>query len=191
MDQDIADQGRQQAKLSRAASQRVDAHWHGRAGQAPRGALLAAPFALAAAALARPRRCARCSARAGSDGMAAFFLAPNMVIFGVFVLFPLVINFAYSMTGGTALFLRRPHLRRRRALRAPARLRRTTSTPRPARGQFWTAVRNTAGLRRPPGGADDVAAMVTALILNREIRGRGFWRACSSSRCCCRRSSSA
>ena len=38
-------------------------------------------------------------------GMAAFFLAPNMLIFGVFVLLPLFINFAYSMTGGSALFL--------------------------------------------------------------------------------------
>ncbi len=37
--------------------------------------------------------------------MAAVFLAPNMLIFGVFVLFPLVVNIAYSMTGGAALFL--------------------------------------------------------------------------------------
>src|SRR5690606_23555923 len=38
----------------------------------------------------------------GIGGMAAFFLAPNMLIFGIFVLLPLVINFVYSMTGGTA-----------------------------------------------------------------------------------------
>src|SRR6218665_1552546 len=41
----------------------------------------------------------------GIGGMAAFFLAPNMLIFGIFVLLPLVINFVYSMTGGTAFFL--------------------------------------------------------------------------------------
>ncbi|MGO4839295.1 sugar ABC transporter permease, partial [Rhizobiaceae sp. 2RAB30] len=41
----------------------------------------------------------------GIGGMAAFFLLPNMAIFGIFVLLPFFINFAYSMTGGTALFL--------------------------------------------------------------------------------------
>ena len=41
----------------------------------------------------------------GLGGMAAFFLLPNMLIFGIFVLLPFFINFAYSMTGGTALFL--------------------------------------------------------------------------------------
>ena len=37
--------------------------------------------------------------------MIAFFLLPNMAIFGIFVLFPMVTNFVYSMTGGNALFL--------------------------------------------------------------------------------------
>ena len=37
----------------------------------------------------------------GLSGMALFFLAPNMLIFGIFVLLPL----GYSMTGGSALFL--------------------------------------------------------------------------------------
>ena len=41
----------------------------------------------------------------GQGGMIAFFLAPNMAIFGIFVLVPLFVNFAYSATGGTALFL--------------------------------------------------------------------------------------
>jgi alpha-1,4-digalacturonate transport system permease protein len=43
--------------------------------------------------------------RAGLTGMAAFFLFPNMAIFTIFVLLPLVINFVYSMTGGNAIFL--------------------------------------------------------------------------------------
>ncbi len=42
---------------------------------------------------------------AGLGGMATFFLLPNMLIFGIFVLLPFFINFAYSMTGGAALFL--------------------------------------------------------------------------------------
>ena len=46
-----------------------------------------------------------CRGRPGIGGMAAFFLLPNMLIFGIFVLLPFFINFVYSMTGGTALFL--------------------------------------------------------------------------------------
>src|ERR1700754_1529059 len=43
--------------------------------------------------------------RPGLNGMAAFFLAPNMLIFGIFVLLPIGINVAYSLTGGSAFFL--------------------------------------------------------------------------------------
>ncbi|MGO7205061.1 sugar ABC transporter permease, partial [Rhizobium ruizarguesonis] len=41
----------------------------------------------------------------GLNGMAGVFLAPNMLIFTVFVLLPLVINFIYSTTSGSAIFL--------------------------------------------------------------------------------------
>ena len=42
--------------------------------------------------------------RFGIGGMGAVFLAPNMLIFSVFVLIPVAINIAYSLTGGTAIF---------------------------------------------------------------------------------------
>ena len=114
---------------------------------------------------------------AGLNGMAAFFLLPNMLIFSVFVLLPLVINFAYSMTGGTAIFL---SSRNFVGGDQYARLFdcRTSSTPTPAprtpSGPRWAT----------PAGSWSLqvalmigAALVTALILNREIRARGFWRA--------------
>ena len=41
----------------------------------------------------------------GLTGMASFFLLPNMAIFTIFVLLPLIMNVIYSMTGGTAIFL--------------------------------------------------------------------------------------
>ena len=43
--------------------------------------------------------------RAGLIGVAAVLLAPNMLIFGVFVLVPLALNVLYSFTGGPAIFL--------------------------------------------------------------------------------------
>ena len=42
---------------------------------------------------------------AGRGGMIAFFLLPNMAVFALFVIVPLGINVAYSLSGGTQLFL--------------------------------------------------------------------------------------
>src|SRR5262245_20640130 len=40
----------------------------------------------------------------GVKRMGYFFVLPNMVIFGIFVLFPMALNFYYSGTGGTELY---------------------------------------------------------------------------------------
>ena len=42
----------------------------------------------------------------GIKRMPWFFLLPNLAFFGMFVILPLLMNFAYSITGGTELFLR-------------------------------------------------------------------------------------
>ena len=42
--------------------------------------------------------------RIGIKNMAYLFLLPNMLIFGIFVLFPMLLNIYYSFTGGTNLF---------------------------------------------------------------------------------------
>ena len=107
-----------------------------------------------------------------SGGMVAFFLRRTCRSSASSCCSRCVINFVYSVTGGTALFLARPHLRRRRALRAPARLRATTSTRCTCReDQFWTAVRNTARFVVLQVALMIAVALVTALILNRDIRG--------------------
>lgn len=113
----------------------------------------------------------------GLGGMAAFFIAPNMLIFGVFVLLPLFINFAYSMTGGSALFL--PD-RSFVGTDQYARLFDCASYVDPkscTEDAFWTAVANTAWFVVLQVTLMIVASLVTALILNREIRARSFWRA--------------
>lgn len=113
----------------------------------------------------------------GQGGMAAFFLLPNMAIFGIFVLLPLVFNIAYSMTTGAALFL--PE-RTFVGLDQYRTLLDCGSFLDPAscrQDQFWTAVWNTAGFVVLQVSFLIVTATITALILNREIRGRSFWRA--------------
>ena len=73
------------------------------------GAVLAAPAGLPAHLFDAPMRLWQ--RIAGRGGMIAFFLAPNMAIFGLFVIVPLGLNVAYALSGGTALFLpQRPYL---------------------------------------------------------------------------------
>ena len=40
----------------------------------------------------------------GIRGMPYFFVLPNLLIFGIFILFPMLLNFVYAFTGSTAFF---------------------------------------------------------------------------------------
>ena len=137
--------------------------------------LLTAPAAALARALDPPLRALQ--RVTGTRGMIAFFLLPNMAIFAVFVLVPMGANFLYSMTGGTALFLGDRSFvgaeHYARLLGCANHL-----DPNSCRDdKFWTAVWNTARFVVLQVALMTTVAMVTALVLNREIRGRGFWRA--------------
>nr|WP_245436129.1 sugar ABC transporter permease [Mesorhizobium tamadayense] len=113
----------------------------------------------------------------GTGGMAAFFLAPNMAIFGIFVVVPLVINFFYSATSGTAYFLQdRSYVgleQYQRLLDCGSYL--DTATCR--EDLFWKAVHNTGLFVVVQVALMTIVSMITALILNREMVGRSFWRA--------------
>jgi alpha-1,4-digalacturonate transport system permease protein len=114
---------------------------------------------------------------AGIPGMAGFFLLPNMLIFGVFVLLPFVINFAYSMTGGNALFL---DDRNFVGAGQYARLFDCSNYLNPnscAEDTFWTAVGNTAWFVVIQVVLMLLVSLITALILNRDLAARSFWRA--------------
>mgnify|MGYP001149506771 CR=1 FL=1 len=139
------------------------------------GGALQAPLRLAMGAIDAPLRALQKAA--GVNGMAAFFLLPNMAIFGIFVLLPLVINFVYSMTGGTAIFLNQ------RDFVGLAQYQQIFSCsdfldPNTClEDTFWIAVRNTAAFVVVQVTLMIVVALVTALVLNRDIVGRSFWRA--------------
>ncbi|MFA1676758.1 carbohydrate ABC transporter permease [Rhizobium mongolense] len=113
----------------------------------------------------------------GISGMAAFFLLPNMLIFGIFVLLPFFINFAYSMTGGTALFLPDRSFvggdQYARLFDCTNYLNANSC----AEDTFWTAVGNTGWFVIIQVTLMIAVSLVTALILNRELAARTFWRA--------------
>jgi alpha-1,4-digalacturonate transport system permease protein len=139
------------------------------------GRLLWAPLHIAARAVDTPMRWWQ--GRTGMPGMIAVFLLPNLLIFGVFVLIPLGLNFAYSLTGGTEILLgQRPYV----GAEQYARLLECEDYTRPLtcrEDQFWTAARNTGVFVLFQVTLMVAVSLVTALILNRNIRGRAFFRA--------------
>jgi alpha-1,4-digalacturonate transport system permease protein len=105
-----------------------------------------------------------------------FFLAPNLVIFGVFTFLPIAINFYYAFTGGVQLYLRdRPFV----GFENIATLLDCGNYLDPStckRDLFWRAVWNTAKYSLFQVSLMVLFSLITALVLNRKIVGRGFWR---------------
>jgi alpha-1,4-digalacturonate transport system permease protein len=104
------------------------------------------------------------------------FLTPNLVIFGVFTFLPIAINFFYAFTGGVELYLKdRPYV----GLDNLATLLDCGNYLAPEsckRDLFWRAVWNTAKYSLFQVTLMVLFSLITALVLNRKIIGRGFWR---------------
>ena len=105
-----------------------------------------------------------------------FFLGPNLVIFGTFTFLPIVINLYYAFTGGVELYPRdRPFV----GFENLATLLDCGNYLDPSsckKDIFWRAVWNTAKFSVFQVSLMVLFSMITALVLNRKIIGRGFWR---------------
>jgi alpha-1,4-digalacturonate transport system permease protein len=114
--------------------------------------------------------------RIGQRNMAYVFVLPNVAIFVVFVLFPMLMNFYYAFTGGSNIF---PDQRPFVGLQNFETIFSCTDYTNPntcREDLFWKAAFNTFGFVVLQVGAMVVASLVTALALNRKIRARGFFR---------------
>jgi len=112
----------------------------------------------------------------GIRGMPYLFVLPNLLIFGIFILFPMLLNFVYALTGGTEFF---PNQRPWVGTANFEQLLNCESflDPNTCREDlFWRAVFNTGGYVVLQVGLMVLASLVTALVLNRKIRARGFFR---------------
>ena len=112
----------------------------------------------------------------GVRRIAWIFLAPNLLIFGAFTFLPIVINFYYAFTGGAQLMpAERPYVGAENLATLfdcgnfldPSTCRKDL---------FWRAVFNTAKFSLAQVALMVAFSLVTALVLNRKIMGRGFWR---------------
>jgi alpha-1,4-digalacturonate transport system permease protein len=112
----------------------------------------------------------------GIRGMPYIFVLPNLLIFGIFILFPMLLNFVYAFTGGTDFFPdRRPWV-------GTANFEQLLTCenflePNTCREDlFWRAVFNTGSYVVFQVGLMVIVSLFTALVLNRKIKARGFFR---------------
>ncbi len=113
----------------------------------------------------------------GVPGIAWVFLAPNLAAFSLFTFVPLILNAVYATTGGDAILLwERPQVGAANfasLLDCASYLDPNTCQ----RDLFWRAVHNTGWFVLLQVGFMIVAALLTALILNKDLPLRGFFRA--------------
>ncbi|MBD8892072.1 carbohydrate ABC transporter permease [Roseibium litorale] len=113
----------------------------------------------------------------GQGGMASFFILPNMAVFTIFVLIPFAINFVYSMTGGIEIFLNQRDFVGAEHYRDIFTCGSYLDPASCRRDGFWTAAQNTTLFVILQVTLLIIVSLITALILNRQIIGRSFWRA--------------
>jgi alpha-1,4-digalacturonate transport system permease protein len=109
-------------------------------------------------------------------GMPYFFVLPNLLIFGIFILFPMLLNFVYAFTGGASFApFERPWVDTQNfnALLTCGNYLDPGSCN---EDLFWRAVYNTAGYVFFQVTIMVLFSLITALILNRKIKARGFFR---------------
>jgi alpha-1,4-digalacturonate transport system permease protein len=112
----------------------------------------------------------------GLKNPAWLFLLPNLILFGLFAFLPVIINFVYSLTGSDGILLAdRPYVGASNfdyLLDCDS-----FADPNSCRDDFfWRAVHNTILFVILQVGLMVGFSLLTALILNRKIRARGFFR---------------
>jgi alpha-1,4-digalacturonate transport system permease protein len=114
--------------------------------------------------------------RLGVRGMAYVFVLPNLLIFGIFILLPMLLNFYYAFTGSTELFPQNRPFVGLENLNTLFTCQNFVDPNTCREDLFWRAVYNTLGYVTLQVGTMVVLALITALALNAQIVARGFFR---------------
>ena len=112
----------------------------------------------------------------GMQRLGWMFVGPNLLVFGLFTFLPILINFVYASTGGVQLMpFDRPFTGGENfGILLECRDYFDLRTCR--KDVFWRAMLNTARFSLIQVGLMVLLSLLTALVLNRKIIGRGFWR---------------
>jgi len=112
----------------------------------------------------------------GIKRLAWVFLAPNLILFSLFAFLPVILNIVYAVTGGDQILLKD---RSFVGLDNFDTLSKCTNYLDPNSCQkdiFWRSVHNTGWFIVLQVGFMVGFSLLTALVLNRDIRARGFFR---------------
>lgn len=113
----------------------------------------------------------------GIQRMGYIFILPNLIIFSIFVILPMLLNFYFAFTSGSSIlpenrtFVGTENLES--LLRCEDYTRVMTSCE---EGLFWRGAQNTVKFVTFEVVALIVISLITALVLNQRIRARGFFR---------------
>jgi alpha-1,4-digalacturonate transport system permease protein len=112
----------------------------------------------------------------GLNRMPYIFVLPNLLVFGIFILFPMLLNFGYAFTGGAEFFLDQRHWVGTANFEQLLSCENYLDPNSCSQDRFWRAIFGTMGYVVWQVAFMVIASIITALVLNRKIRARGFFR---------------
>jgi len=112
----------------------------------------------------------------GTQRLAWIFLMPNLILFGLFAFLPIFLNFAYALTGSDEILLSERTYVGGGNFETLAACENYLDPNSCEKDFFWRAVHNTIWFVVLQVGIMVGFSLLTALVLNREIRARGFFR---------------
>ena len=115
----------------------------------------------------------------GRGGVPYALLLPNMIIFGFFTFLPMILNFYVSFTGGESINLFSRDwvgwAKYSEIFNCDSIFQPKTCTN--AGFNFWTGMFNSLWFVLIQVPVLCIVALITALVVNKNLKGRGFWRA--------------
>ncbi len=112
----------------------------------------------------------------GNSRIAWLFVGPNLLVICLFTFLPILINFSYAFSGGVNLMpLERPYTGLEN-FGILLECRDYFDIQSCRKDVFWRAVQNTIEFSLIQVTLMVLFSTLTALVLNRKIMGRGFWR---------------
>jgi alpha-1,4-digalacturonate transport system permease protein len=112
----------------------------------------------------------------GVPNLGWLFVGPNLLVFGLFTFLPILINFAYALTGGIQLMPQNRPFTGAENFAILFECRDYFDIQTCRKDIFWRSIINTAKFSAIQVVLMILFSLITALVLNRKIIGRGFWR---------------
>jgi alpha-1,4-digalacturonate transport system permease protein len=112
----------------------------------------------------------------GVQRLGWLFVGPNLLVFGLFTFLPILINFIYATTAGVNLMPTARPFSGTENFQILLECRDYFDLQTCRKDVFWRAILNTLKFSLIQVTLMVLFALITALVLNRKIIGRGFWR---------------